>query len=305
MTTTAASPPRAWHAFSFRRLAALTGNTLTQLIRTKILYFLIVFFLIVTAAGFFFPTYGEQDLKLFKDVFLAGMSWFTLIFAITATAMLIPKDVEDRTLYTILCKPVPRLEYLLGRLLGVLCLIGISLALMDGVCTAILQLKAHLNQETQLAALRTVFGAKIPIDEITRIEQLYARQGPTWDLQTAVLGIFCQSSVMAAISLLLSTFASSSLFTILSSFAVFVIGHGQSLLREHFFSTQTLGPTSGILSLLLSLLSPDLKQFNHIDAVVAGSHIPWQLTGEMTGLALLYLGGYLAVSWLIFSGREL
>jgi len=43
-----------------------------------------------------------------------------LVYSIAATALLLPRDVEDRTLYTILSKPVPRIEYLLGRLVGVL-----------------------------------------------------------------------------------------------------------------------------------------------------------------------------------------
>ena len=57
---------------------------------------------------------------MLKDVSLGAMSIFTWLLAVLATAMLLPKDIEDRTLYTILAKPVPRFEYLLGKLLGVL-----------------------------------------------------------------------------------------------------------------------------------------------------------------------------------------
>ena len=61
------------------------------------------------------------------------MSIFTWLLAVLATAMLLPKDIEDRTLYTILAKPVPRFEYLLGKFLGVLLLLFIALSLMSVV----------------------------------------------------------------------------------------------------------------------------------------------------------------------------
>jgi ABC-type transport system involved in multi-copper enzyme maturation permease subunit len=54
------------------------------------------------------------------------MSIFTSLLAIVATARLIPQDIEDRTVYTILAKPVPRFEYVLGKLAGVLLLLAIS-----------------------------------------------------------------------------------------------------------------------------------------------------------------------------------
>ena len=64
---------------------------------------------------------------MLKDVSLGAMSIFTWLLAVLATAMLLPKDIEDRTLYTILAKPVPRFEYLLGKLLGVLALLFVAL----------------------------------------------------------------------------------------------------------------------------------------------------------------------------------
>ena len=55
---------------------------------------------------------------MLKDVSLGAMSIFTSLLAIVATAQLLPRDLEDRTIYTILAKPVPRYEYLIGKLAG-------------------------------------------------------------------------------------------------------------------------------------------------------------------------------------------
>src|SRR5438105_4175108 len=96
-------------AFSISRIWTLATNTVTQLVRMKILFFLLVFIAIVVAAAFAFPTQSpEQQLKLLKDVVFGALQIFSVVMAIAATALLLPRDVEDRTLYTILSKPVPR-----------------------------------------------------------------------------------------------------------------------------------------------------------------------------------------------------
>ena len=80
----------------------------------------------------------QQEFQVLKDVSLGAMSIFTSLLAIVATAQLIPRDVEERTIYTILAKPVPRYEYLAGKLLGVLLLLEISLIAMTAVFLAVI-----------------------------------------------------------------------------------------------------------------------------------------------------------------------
>ncbi|MEG1071798.1 MAG: hypothetical protein RSE01_08290, partial [Akkermansia sp.] len=68
---------------------------------------------------------------LLKNSAFGAMRLFGLIFCVTATSLLIPKDTEDRILYTILCKPVPRIDYLMGKALGVLALTVLAVGIMD------------------------------------------------------------------------------------------------------------------------------------------------------------------------------
>ena len=108
--------------------------TVTQLVRMKILAFLVIFCLLAVGAGFAFSVINpEQQLNLLKSVTLGALQIFSIVIGVVSTALLIPKDMEDRTLYTILSKPVPRFDYLLGKLLGVLLLIGGGLIVMDAV----------------------------------------------------------------------------------------------------------------------------------------------------------------------------
>ncbi len=307
-----AGPLRQHRFFSPLRLGALAGNTFTQLLRMKTLYFLLIFGAALVVFGFVVPAPpsgdglasfgGEQELRLLKSASLGAMSWFSVILAIAGTAMLLPKDVEDRTLYTILCKPVPRLEYLLGKLLGVLLLTGLALVVMDlGCCVAIwLKEKSLIAQE-----MAYWDGRKLLDDErIAQIQRLYARHGLDWNLQAAVLGIFWQSAVMATMALLISTFASSSLFTIMAGLALVVIGQGQELARDYLFKDLVPG-AQRFIAVGIALLFPDLRQFNVIDEVVNGTAMPLWLVAKMSGVALLYVGFYSLLAWFSFSDKEL
>ena len=106
---------RKHRVFSAMRVWAIARNTFTQLVRMKVFYFMLIFSALIIGANLLFLSFTfEQELKILKDVSFGAMSLFASIFAIVGTALLIPKDIEDRTLYTILTKPVPRIEYLLG-----------------------------------------------------------------------------------------------------------------------------------------------------------------------------------------------
>lgn len=159
-----------------------------------------------------------------------------MLFAIAGTALLIPRDIEDRTLYTILCKPVPRLEYLLGKLTGVVWLLLISLVCMDVLFSAVLHLKEKAIVEQQLSGLEfRRFQSQEEKKEkaLTEIMDISQKQGLRWNLQAAVVSIFLKSVVLAVVALLMSTVASSTLFTIMASLAMMVIGHAQSMAREY------------------------------------------------------------------------
>src|SRR3712207_5533845 len=110
--------------FSLARVGAIASNTLLELVRLKVFYFMLLFGLLLIGSSLFMVNFSfQQQFQVLKDVSLGAMSIFSWLLGVLATAMLLPKDIEDRTLYTILAKPVPRFEYLLGKLLGVLALI--------------------------------------------------------------------------------------------------------------------------------------------------------------------------------------
>jgi len=291
-------------SFSPARVWTLAMATVTQLVRMKILAFLLVFCVIVVAAGFAFPVMNpEQQLKLLKDVSFGALQIFSIVIAIVATALLLPRDLEDRTLYTILSKPVPRYEYLLGKLLGVLLLIGTGLVLMDLAFSAVLWLRQQMVLAQSLAALHGEGGATPTA--VAQLQEIVGRQGLTWNVHLGVLAIFLKASIITALALMISCFASSTLFTVVITFCVTIVGHGQALLREHFLHGQVSAVTEKALSALLAVLTPDLGIFDVVDNVINGVLVTPGSVGIMTGTAAMYVTGYAVVSHLLFVEKEL
>ncbi|HRH95687.1 MAG TPA: hypothetical protein PLB55_07110 [Prosthecobacter sp.] len=290
--------------FSPRRVWTLAMATLTQLMRMKILPFLLLFCVLVVGLGFGFSVINpEQQLNQLKTVSLAALQVFSIVIGVVSTALLLPKDLEDRTLYTILSKPVPRFDYLLGKLLGVLMLIGAGLIIMDAVLSLILWTQQSMLLDAALSHLR--LEKQDSPEVVAQVREIVARQGLTWNLHWAVWAIFLKASVVTTVALLLSCIASSTLFTIVITFCVTIIGHGEALIREFLFQPHLGSMAKRIATLALAAICPDLAQFDIVDSVVNGEVVPWAAVYDMTGIAVLYMTVYLFVTHLIFVEKEL
>ncbi len=300
-------PP--FRAVSPGRIWALASSTFTQLVRMKVFYFLFIFSAAVIGAAMLFLDWSfEQELKILKDVSLGAMALFSGIFAIVGTALLIPKDIEDRTLYTILSKPVPRFEYLLGKLLGVIFLIGVSIIFMQILFCAVLYLRQGQILEQQINHIKYSPPLGSTPEDIPQLieetRQLIAAQGVNWNLLNATFAIFLKACVMASVALLLSTFASSTLFTIVSALAIYIIGHFQALARDYFLTGAAEG-AGRVLAVLVAIIFPDFKAFDIVDDVVGGQIIPVAIMVKMAAFTAFYFVVYNLAAWYVFSDKEL
>lgn len=292
------------------RIWVIARHAFTQLVRMKVFYFLAVFAVIAIASNFFdLPQHegpesvGINVLRSIKSWSLGTMTLFSVVLSIVATALLLPKDVEDRTLYTILAKPVPRIDYLAGKLLGVLLLVFVSLALMDVLMTAVLQIRTSMVLEQQLEMARVMSWPQDAIESL-RVETL--AQGPSWSLQGAVFAVFLRASIMASLALLISTFSTSTLFTTIISFLIYFIGHFQADARDVYLQAGQAGEGvfARLASLAFSLVLPDFQNFNVIDAVIEGQAMPLLILGKLTLIGLYYALFFTIASWFIFAEKE-
>lgn len=300
--------------FSPRRVLIISQSTITQLVRMKVFYFLLPVAALFVGIQFFeAPWYSgpeaaqpEQELMMHKNLCLGTMMLFSSLFAIVSTALLIPRDIEDRTLYTILCKPVPRLDYLVGKLLGVMAVIAFAMLVMD----LILVVTLHYRTENLLGLLRPFLEENNwPSELVEKKLAEVAEHGPTMKLQFAVLAYFLKASVVAAIALLISTFSTSTLFTIASSAMIWIIGAAQSVARQGLFDRGGLAEDSGtmgkVIATTVSLVFPDFQLFDSIaEASARAAAITHEEIIHLCGLSFFYLGIYVVLSWFIFSDKE-
>jgi hypothetical protein len=288
----------------------IATHAFTQLARMKVFYFLVIFAVLVIASNFFdLPQHagpeavGVNVLSSIKSWSLGAMTLFSVVLSIVATALLLPKDVEDRTLYTILAKPVPRLDYLAGKLLGVLMLVGVSLALMDVLMTMVLHIRTSLVIAEQ-AGMAEAMGYTSEAMASLRAETL--AHGPNWSLQGAVVAVFLRASIMASLALLISTFSTSTLFTTMVSFVIYFIGDFQADARDFYLQAGQAGQgaLTRLATLVVSLVLPDFQLFNVIDAVIEGQGFPVLLLGRLILVGLYYVAFFTLASWFIFSDKE-
>lgn len=284
--------------FSPRRIAAIATNTLLELVRLKVFYFLLLFALLIIGSSVFMVKFSFQEqFQVLKDVSLGAMSIFTWMLSVLATAMLLPKDIEDRTLYTILAKPVPRLEYLLGKLGGVLLLLLVSTLLMGIMFAGALGLREQ-------QAIAEAFSTMTPDQAAEAVRSIKATTF-TPSLFAGVVVIYIKAALFAALTLFISTYASSSIFTVIVSVMVYLIGHIQGTAREYWMAAGVSGWGTKIFLGFVSVLFPDLQLFNLVDDIAVGNAISSLMFAKTCGLGLLYLAIYALAAHFVFSKKEL
>jgi len=288
-------------AFSLARIAAITTNTLTDLTRQKVFYVVLIFALLLIGSSMFLARLTfQQEFQVLKDISLGAMSIFTSLLAIVATARLLPQEIEDRTIYTILAKPVPRIEYLAGKLLGVLLLLAISIVAMSALFFAAL----YFREQTVLdETARQLSGA--PAEQLNDALRIVRASAFNANLVPGIAIIYAKACLLASLTLFVSTFATTNIFTVVVMVFVYFIGHLQATAREYWLQTNGGTWLARIFLAVVALLFPDLQSFNLVDDIVAGAAIPLALFFKTAALGGFYTLIYLLLAALVFYGREL
>lgn len=284
-----------------RRTAAIAAVTWTELVRLKVFYFLVIFALLVIGNSFFLARFSfEEEFQMLKDIALGAMSIFSSLLAILATATLLPKDIEDRTVYTILAKPVSRVEYLVGKLSGVFALLTLSVLLMGTVFAVVLILRT----QAVLHATEIEFAAMPPAETEAALAKVRAA-GHDPNLLAGGAVILVKAWLLAAMTIFISTFATSAIFTTITAFAAYFIGHLQATARDYWMAATESGFFTKTLLAAVALIFPDLQAFNLVDDIVAGTAIPPMLLAKTLALGAGYIAVYTVLAATVFHYKEL
>jgi ABC-type transport system involved in multi-copper enzyme maturation permease subunit len=247
--------------------------TVREALRQKLAVNLLVFSVALVAASFVISslTFGEQY-RIIADIALTAMEVFGTLIAAFLGAGLVAADVQRRTVYPIVAKPVSRTQYVLGRYLGLVATTTLNLAVMAAVFAGVLAF--YLGGFSFLLE-SPFFGT--------------------------VAGIALQLAMIAAIAVLFSTFTSSTLSAIFT-LSLVVAGHlASDLLR--YWSTQ--GAWLARAGKALYVAVPNLEALNFKEAMVYKDVVPAATLVPALAYGALYAVGVVAVAAAVFTRRDL
>ena len=254
------------------RLSAISFNTFREAVRDRVLYNLILFVLLLVASA---PLFGEVSIGLEKiilvNVGLSAISLFGIIIAIFIGIGLVSKEIEKKTLYTILSRPVRRWEFISGKYLGLMMTLVVNAAFMTaGFYLALAVISARLGKDDAVLLVGIYF-------------------------------IILEFFVVTAITLLFSSF-STPIFAAIFAFALFMIGTFAEDLRN--FAALSTGLTKWLATAAVYLV-PNFASLNVISQVAHAQPVSGQLILYNTLYALLYSAAATAGAVLIFERRNL
>jgi ABC-type transport system involved in multi-copper enzyme maturation permease subunit len=283
--------------FSLHRVGVIAANTLTEAVRQRVFNFFLIIGLVFIASASFFAqfSFGEQ-MKFIKDTCLGVISVISTLIAIVGTAQLLPNEVEHRTIYTILAKPVRRIEFLLGKFLGSLLLLSVSIIAMSLLFGAVLFIK----EQAMIRELRQQVTAGLPAADLADLNQQMQqvqKDALDVDLVKAVLADLAKATLMASITLLISTFSTSLVFNVVVPFMVFIAG----MLRG---SAADMWGGRPLVMVLLAVV-PDFGFFSLADEINLGNVVPWSHVGAIILYGLARTLVIIIAAHLIFSRREI
>jgi ABC-type transport system involved in multi-copper enzyme maturation permease subunit len=265
-----------------RAIAAIAVSVFRESVRDKVFYNLVLFAVLLTGASFLIGQLtAGQDIKIIKDLGLAATSVFGLFIAVFMGIGLVSKEVERRSIYSLLAKPITRYQLVIGKYCGLTLTLAANMAVMTVALYAVLGYLA--------------WGASPG----TRASW----EAPALDpaLLKAMLLIFVELMLVTALALFFSTFSSPMLSAALA-FGLYVAGHFSADLRN--FQQVVDSPAAAAFARGLYWVLPNLAQFDVKSDVVHGVHVPNGYLAMTGAYAALYITMLLAIAGLVFSRRD-
>lgn len=255
------------------KLWAIAFNTFRENVRDKILYNLLVFAVLMIGLSIALGkmTIGEQE-RITIDVGLTSISVFGVLMSIFLGIGLVSKEIEKKTIYTLIAKPLPRYLFILGRFAGLMLTIGVNTLIMTAAFT---------------------------------LSLWYLRGGSGWPLSAsmfqAIFLIYLEFGIIIAAAMAFSTFSTpilSSIFTL--SFVV--IGRLTEGILEFAERSQDKFFHYGARGLYY--LVPNLNNYIMIDRALYGEVLPLGLFLSIIAVGVVTTAFLLGVAIAIFQRRD-
>jgi ABC-type transport system involved in multi-copper enzyme maturation permease subunit len=262
--------------------SAIALNVFRESVRDKVLYNLVLFAILMMAASYLIGQLtAGQDVKIIKDLGLSATSVFGLFIAVFIGIGLVSKEVERRSVYSLLAKPIHRYQMILGKYAGLTLTLGVNVAIMAIALYAVL--------------LYMAWGVA---PEVAR-----GWDAPALDpaMLKALILIDVELMIVIAIALFFSTFSTpmlSAAFTI----GLFVVGHFSDDLRN--FQQIVDSPAAAALARGLYWVLPNLAQFDVKAQVVHAQPVPLSYMLLAIAYGAVYVAIFLVAAMTVFARRD-
>jgi ABC-type transport system involved in multi-copper enzyme maturation permease subunit len=255
------------------RVCVVAWNTFREAVRDRVLYNLVFFALLMMGAAVLVGqiSIGIEEMVIIS-LGLSAISAIGLLMAVFIGVGLVSKEMDKRTLYALLAKPVRRWEFLLGKFGGLLLTLTVNTAAMAaGLFAALYYVKHPLERGDGVALVAIYF-------------------------------ILLKLALVVALSLLFSCYTTP-LLAILFTAGLYISGLFVKEMRS--LHGDTLAPAVQVFLRWLSYLLPNFENFDVLGSAAHGRHIPGALILHNTAYAALYCAIVLAAASAIFSRRNL
>lgn len=252
-----------------RSLVVVAGNTFRETIRDKILYNLVFFALLLIGASVLLGTLtiGEQS-RIVNDLGLAAINLVAVIIAIFVGIGLVTKEIERRTIYTILARPITRVQFILGKYLGLGFIVAVNIAIMFTMFLATVWFSGS-----------AIYGS----------------------LFQAIGLILVETLLVMAVAMFFSTFSSSTLSATMT-LGIYVIGHLTNDLKG--IAEKSHNQLTEAVLTALYYICPNLELLNIKGQAAAGVQVSLVYQSLATIYGLLYASLLLAAACVIFQRRD-
>lgn len=256
-----------------KRAGVVALNTFREAVRDRVLYNLLFFGLVMMAASIIAGqiSIGIEE-KVIVTLGLSAISLIGLLISIFIGVGLVSKEMDKRTLYAVLAKPVRRWEFLVGKFGGLVLTLAVNVAAMGiGLFLALIYVKPALERGDA-----TVL--------------------------TAVYFIWLKLALVVALALLFSCFTTP-LLAILFTAGIYIVGLYVQELRNMPMQVMSRGMT--LFTKGLSYVLPNFENFNIMAMAAHSRQVPGTLIAQNTLYAAVYCAIVLSVAVLVFSRRNL
>jgi ABC-type transport system involved in multi-copper enzyme maturation permease subunit len=265
-----------------RAIRTVAVNVFRESVRDRVPYNLVLFAVLLIASSYLLGQLtAGQDVKIIKDLGLGATAIFGLFIAIFIGIGLVSKEVERRSIYALLSKPVSRPQFILGKYAGLVLTLAVNVAVMT-------------------IALYVVLGY-MSWTESAQFKASWDAPGPDPALLKALLLIFVELMLVTALALFFSTFSTPILSAVLT-LGFYVAGHFNADLKNFdriVESRPAIWLARGIYHVL-----PDFSAFDVKTEVVHGLPVSASYLVTTVAYGLAYISALLLVSTFIFARRD-